>query len=704
MSFQVQFYLDGAWTTIDPARMGIKPGPIIERHLQEYYWTFFQPTVYDVQVYSYGTPIWIKDGAGDDAATLFRGFISMPDRNGSPGQEGITYRCETWWHLLRFETIKAGVLPRVVYNARTDDPQYDPARVDMTVGEILADLQTLVATALNVHTQKYLKLDWAGFDIPEAPNDLDVVPYKMIFDSSTIPDAIAQLMKWAPDAFLQIDRATGLCTFLRRGVAEVRNLTLDNFDEPDGAKPLSNIKIQPRLDNVVPRIKLQLPQQNEIIEAYLDVTQTTGTPDYIQGLPLTITQIDDLRFQLSHYPLTQSPEVINTGKYNISLSTGMITFQVHPSNFSVRYVAQTGLTTFDTGFGGTGYSDFNITAPIVERFLPDFPILTRRFYCMGVDADDPTWVFSADFAEAFPNSVDWPSMIGKTVTFTDEDGAVRGSSTIVAIQIRNFVFTLDESTVVASLLNLTGSTCNAIGFQLAAAVPDAVRGDILGIVTQDSTAAVEALADALWRALRDYHWAGDLPTLAWRPTLEIGNAVNLLNTRDPKMATMAEIIIELALDPFNQKTQIRLASNPYTSLDDLLGILRQKLPQQNFATGTAPAGGGGGDGKTKPHKHASSSDGGDTLTPKKYAMNGPTPVANQMLIGVNGVKITSTGITVGDPAGNRVEINYGGYINIIVAGKAIQMGNNGGALSMTIDGIEYLFDNAGTKYMGSKIR
>ncbi len=704
MSIRIQFYMSGAWTDISTAL--IEPGVVVERHMQEYYWTFRHRTPYDIQAFSWGTPVLVTDN--DDDGVIFRGFISQPDRSGATKEQGITYRCESFWYVAALSTMSYLGIPRVVYNARQDDPQHDPTRVRMTVGQILTDAASLVSAEISATATAYLGHSWAGLTIP---NNLDMIPAKQVLDGYNLPQLLKALAKLAPDAYLQINRDTGLFTLRRRSSATVYNLDMQNLDNPTDLVPVSGVRIQPRFDTVVPRYKLKFPNRVEYSEAYIDAALTTGTPDYLVGIPQTLTKVDEFRFKASNTPVSDIIEIVPGSPYKASLVAGMITFKYHPANFYLRYIAETSQILYDTGYGGTGYTDYSIAKPIYERYIDDFPKLTRNFYLLGPDHSDATWLLSGDFALEYSNPDDWPSLVGKTVTITG-----RGASTISQIAIHTFVFTSGEQATIQGIVGAI-STYNMVGIKLTAAITGAVRGDTLNIVVEDNTASVTALADSLWKAQRDVRWAGELPILDWHPELKIGDAVNLLNTNDIKMESMNENIIEIAFDLATQKTTITLAANPSSTLDDLLAILRQNLIPQKFTA----AGGGinsGGGGKLQAHKHDSADNGGTELKPKRFEMNSGVAGGDNEWVwgtGANQIKISTVNIlsvdysviTLGDTTGNYLQLFAGANprIRIHGGGKDLYLGvTDAAVLDLQLDGVGYMSTPASTRIMGAKVR
>ena len=251
---------------------------------------------------------------------------------------------------------------------------------------------------------------------------------------------------------------------------------------------------------------------------------------------------------------------------------------------------------------------------MLERWLDDFPVTTRRMQVGGIDETAPKWMFLVTFPEAFPWADLWPPLLGKTVTIPD-----KGASTIT--EIARHTFSLIIGGVEFPVLQ-------GIGLKLADAIPGAAVGDWAKIVTEDYTATVAALADSLWRATRDVRREGELPSLAWLPALEIGHRVNLANTADATLASMAEPIYELELHPLGT-TRLRLAMNRYYGLDDLLAALRNAITPQSFAASSAPGGGGSsgsGTGGVKKHQHHSDTDedGGDVLAPSRITVGTST--------------------------------------------------------------------------------
>lgn len=706
MSTRIEFYLQTpspGWQVIVPSEAGIVPGAIVETHLQQYSWSFKHKTLYDAQTYPFMTPVRITDIDADLVEqVMFRGWIATSPRRGSVADEGIQYQCEGFWSAVGRVTLKLDGVPFVVYNARSDDPQYDPDRQLMTVREIIEDMNDLCEAACSAEVLALMKVVWPGITVED---DLDIKPAKITFNAALINQSLAQLLTFAPDAFLEIDRDTGAFTIRRKGSATSHNLTLDSFgDVDDSITVIEEIQMVPRVDNVIPRLKLHYPVRNEYLEGYIDPDLVLGTPGYQTGVNQDIVALDDFRFQLSHYPLSQAPEIVGGGQYKVSLVKGIVTFKAHPSDFTARYFAQDSLTVYDTGYGGTGYDVWGVTSPIVERYMFDFPITTRAFYLLGVDPEAGSWLLSIDFAQAFSDSDLWPNLIGKAVTIPD-----RTASTIAEIAVHEFVFTGEEAIAIGSIIGVANSgalSLNCVGIRTAAEISGAVRGDQLGVTVEDATASVSALADAVWKYSRDVRWAGDIPTLRWMRSLKIGQGVNLLGTNEPKMATMSESIVSLSFDLVNERTIIRLAANPYTAFDDLLSIVRQAFPNESYLNSSTGSGGDGGGAKAdlKAHKHANSSDGGDELKPDSIAMGGASAPSDTIAVGANGVVINVTKIVIGNPTGQRTEISAGVISLVCADTKVIDIGNSSGVPQLRLDGIEYMFTASGTRYMGAKTR
>jgi len=446
---------------------------------------------------------------------------------------------------------------------------------------------------------------------------LDVIPPPIELEGRTLQDAISEALKWMPDAFLRIERETGRFRFARRSSTSVHTLyphAVSGAAESQAASnALAAIQLSPRLDLALPRIVLHHPIREETWECWHD-PEEPGTPDYLAGIPETVQQVDAMTFQLSQ-PVHQVIEVIGPSiPWSVSLANGTIAFRAPIKGFYIRYLAQTGVRTTDTQFGGTAYTDFAKDYGVLERWLDDFPVTTRRMQVGGIDETAPKWMFLVTFPEAFPWADLWPPLLGKTVTIPD-----KGASTIT--EIARHTFSLIIGGVEFPVLQ-------GIGLKLADAIPGAAVGDWAKIVTEDYTATVAALADSLWRATRDVRREGELPSLAWLPALEIGHRVNLANTADATLASMAEPIYELELHPLGT-TRLRLAMNRYYGLDDLLAALRNAITPQSFAASSAPGGGGSsgsGTGGVKKHQHHSDTDedGGDVLAPSRITVGTST--------------------------------------------------------------------------------
>lgn len=688
MNFKLDMYQDAAWATIPMIGAGIKPGQITEKHLSEYNFKFLHLCEFDDPVYSLDTPVrfYSQENDGDPWTLLFQGLIVHADRNGTPSREGIEYLCESFWYAAGLFTLKLNGIPRVVYNARRDDSQHDPDRFEMTVGEILADLVSLVEDDLSdwLTSKMHIAAAWPGLTVSQA---LDMVPPKLSFDAQSLQAAIVSVLKWAPDAHLRIDRATGQFVVERRASSAVHNLRLLNGDYPDDPTFVSNVKIDPRLDLALPRVKLYFPNRTEHIECYIDHTLTAGTPDAYIGVPESVTALDDLRFQVAHHPIHQLIQLDYGGEYEISYPSGIITFREHPANFFIRYIAEESQATYDSGLGGTSYTTYGREVPVFERYMQDFPVLARKFYLFGPDPSLATWLLSIPFGQAFPDPLHWPALLGKTVTI-----AGKGSSTIAEIAIHNFAF--------------SGGAINGVGIRLAAAIPDAEQGDMLDITTEDCTASITALADSLWKALRDVRWSGQIPALRWMPQLRIGDRINLLNTNDAALATFAEETCGLIFEPATEKTYISLGVSLWPDFENLLRIISEKLPPENFIQSGGGIGGGGGGGGMKVHKHDSSSsnDGGNELSPKRVTMGaGVTSEEDKIKVGLNGVTVSATEIVIGDLAGNYTRIRSGG-IEIVYEGKKIAIGVVNSVLDVVIESISYLFTHNNTRKLSAKVK
>jgi hypothetical protein len=329
--------------------------------------------------------------------------------------------------------------------------------------------------------------------------------------------------------------------------------------------------------------------------------------------------------------------------------------------------------------------------PVLERYLQDFPVLVRKFWLFGVDPADAHWLLSIVFAETFPDPLMWPALLGKTVTI-----AGKGASTIAEIAVHNFAF--------------SGGAYLAVGIRLAAAIPDAAQGDMPAITIEDNTASITALADSLWKALRDVRWDGEIPALRWMPELQIGQRINLLDTNDVKMAAMAETIQQLSFDPFTGKTLIQLAANPWLDLDSLLRVVSQALNPQRFNQSSTSGGGVSGGGGMKVHKHnaAGANVGGNELYPKRFCMGtGATLTDDEFRMGENGVRIaidSGTPIVVcGSETGDCAYLSSNG-LHVKLGSRHIYLGNIQGDFGFNIDGIEYLFTHAGIRKLSAKVK
>lgn len=689
----IKFFLQGQWQTINCAQRGIVPGLIVEKHLAEYQWSFRHVTKYDHREFALYTPIQILDGA----TMIFTGCVTKTETIGSPQTEGINYLVESWWYAITLFTLKLQGIPRVVFNARPDDPQYDSSRANQTVSQILATVLSIISeSGLNLQqlisawTVAHFGTAWGGFSIHDS---LDLIPPKTTFEAENLQQIIKSILKWAPDAGLQIDRTDGTFHFYRRASTTIHSITLNNFNNPADDTNLASIRINPRLDLVVPRIILYFPVREEFYECYRDHDLMPDEPEYLVNIPETVTALDDLRFQVSHMPIHEMIEIVGGGDFTFSQSSGIVTFKEHPASFYIRYVAEESQSSYDTGYGGNGYTDYGVERPIVERYLEDFPILIRKFYVL---ATDPNWILAISFGESYPDPDMWPEFIGKAISKVGG-----GSSTIAEIAVHQF-----DDINFNNFVSLLG-----LGIRSNADL-DLDQGEQIAITVEDRTAAVAALADGVWRALRDVRWDGELPTFRWMPELKIYDRINLLNTNDTKMATMQEVIQELNFDLNQERTRIIPAANPYLDLDDLLSIIRQKIPPQNFIPGNRGSGGDSG-GKMKVHKHnsASAEDGGNVLKPSKIAMAGATETTDEFRLGSttsNGIRAYIDGtlgpvIACGDPSGDYAIISKAGF-KVKYGAKTIVIGNIGSQLDIEIDGISYLFTHSSTRKLSAKVK
>ena len=190
---------------------------------------------------------------------------------------------------------------------------------------------------------------------------LDVIPPPIELEGRTLQDAISEALKWMPDAFLRIERETGRFRFARRSSTSVHTLyphAVSGAAESQAASnALAAIQLSPRLDLALPRIVLHHPIREETWECWHD-PEEPGTPDYLAGIPETVQQVDAMTFQLSQ-PVHQVIEVIGPSiPWSVSLANGTIAFRAPIKGFYIRYLAQTGVRTTDTQFGGTAYTDF----------------------------------------------------------------------------------------------------------------------------------------------------------------------------------------------------------------------------------------------------------------------------------------------------------------------------------------------------------
>jgi hypothetical protein len=705
VNVKLDLYQNSAWATVPYVGQGIIPGKVVERHLAEYSFRFFHLCPDDIQSIALDTPVrlYTQETAEDDWTLLFQGLVTDAPRSA----EGIEYVCESFWYAAALPTIKLNGKPRVVYNARVDDPQYDPARVNLTLAEILADVSSLVQSEMSAWLTGSMKTAaaWPGLNIALlagkiAAETLGQKPPKTVFDATKYQQALVTLMKWLPDAHLRIQRDTGAFHIERRELVTPQNITLRNWDDPPDPTNVANLNLNPRLDLAIPRIKLYFPKREEFWECYIDHDEYgTGTPSELTGMPESITKLSDLQYKVSNGAIYDLKEVYGGGQYNPSLSSGIITFRTKPVWFYVRYISESNYDPFDTGLGGTAYTEYGRTVPIVERYLEDFPVLVRKFWLYGVDPGDPTWLFSKVFAETYPDPLMWPQFLpanglpGKTVEI-----AGKGASTIAEIAYHTFTFSGGGGV----------ESWNAVGIRLAAAIDGAAQGDFLEITVEDNTTAVTALADALWKALRDVRWSGTIPAQRWMPWLEVDSRINLLNTNDPKLATFAEDIYELEFDLEEEETTIRIGPNNWPDISDLLRILLEKMDPQTFLqSGGASFVGGGGGGDMKEHKHdaAGQSAGGDKLHPKYLWGGGASEMGqDEIRWGENGFKVTATKVIFGNPTGTRIEINYLGVIAFYIGDKQMIFGNQEGTLGIRIDGIDYLFTHAEKRKLSAKVK
>jgi hypothetical protein len=703
MEIHLDLYQNSAWATVPYVGQGIIPGKVVERHLAEYSFKFFHLCPDDIQSIALDTPVrlYTRETAEDDWILLFQGLITDAPRSA----EGIEYVCESFWYAAALPTIKLNGKPRVVYNARVDDPQYDPARVNLTLAEILADVSSLVQSEMSAWLTGSMKTAaaWPGLSIALlagkiAAETLGQKPPKTVFDATKYQQALVTLMKWAPDAHLRIQRDTGAFHIERRELVTPQNITLKNWDDPPDPTYVGSLNLNPRLDLAVPRIKLYFPKREEFWECYIDHDQVTGTPSELTGMPESITKLSDLQYKVSNGAIYDLKEVYGGGQYNPSLSSGIITFRTKPVWFYVRYISESNYDPFDTGLGGTAYTEYGRTVPIVERYLEDFPVLIRKFWLYGVDPGNSTWLLSKVFAETYPDPLMWPQFLpanglpGKTVEI-----AGKGASTIAEIAYHTFTFSGGGGV----------ESWNAVGIRLAAAIDGAAQGDFLEITVEDNTTAVTALADALWKALRDVRWSGTIPAQRWMPWLEVDSRINLLNTNDPKLATFAEDIYELEFDLEEEETTIRIGPNNWPDISDLLRILLEKMDPQSFlqSGGSSFVGvGGGGDMKTHKHDAAGASAGGDELHPKYLYLGNAEKAEGEIRNGLNGTRMTSEGFIIGNyPNGDFTVINVDG-IQIRKNGKDIVLGVLGGDFEFYIDGLYYLFTHAEKRKLSAKVK
>ncbi len=696
MIFRIQFYLHGGWQTMDTAAEGISPGPIVERHLQEYTWSFRSVSAYDRPRWPKDTPVRLLTGDTESGlSTLFRGTISRDDRQGDSSAEGITYICESWWNAITKETLELNGIPRVTYNAREDDPLHDPDRRNKSVQEILEDVLALVIDTpktleekISEYTEAKFKQAWAGFAFDD---DLDVVPPRIAFDAKNLQEVIVELLKWMPDVYMTMNRDTGLFTFSRRSSLATRNLHLLNFDSQADPVPIESVRIRQRIDILVPRIILKFPNRVDYREAYIDSGAIVGTPDYLTGIPQTLIQLNDLQFQVTNPPLNQVFEVIGGGQYTVSLPSGILTFREKPTDFFVWYEAESSQTTYDTGFGGTGFDVLGIDKPVMRRYLGDFPIVTRKFWVLAIDGD---WLLAPAFGEMFPDPEMWPRLIGAAIS------KVGGPSATI-LEIANHQF---NSITLGSAVALLGVGIRASGLGLA-------PGDQVAVVVEDNTESITKMADSFWKALRDIRYAGEIPAFRWMPELKLGERVNLINTHDPVLANMQESIFSLEFSPVGLKTQITLFDNPHLELDDLLRLVREKLGNTSYSPSSFIGGSGGAGGTSqgalRVHRHntQSAQDGGDILEPRQIAQSGATGADGEYRNGTlgTGVRIKNDALLIGDINGNYTQIREFG-IEIKKDGKKIVIGVIGGILEIEIDGIAYLFDHDSKRKLSAKVR
>lgn len=209
----------------------------------------------------------------DDGTTVFLGDVLSRDQAGNPGQETITYHCSGLRARARLVWAERDGIPRLTYNLRQEDEERDDAFVDMTVGEIIADLFDTHDTLLrdagaapavgNIYTQ----------------NDLDAmtaVPGPLQLDTQNFDEAIQAVLRTQPQFRYVIDANTQRWTFFRPADSALATYTptYNSTADPD-SRPLSSL-VSPSLgDGRYTAVRIVGAREPTCITLYLSNNELT---------------------------------------------------------------------------------------------------------------------------------------------------------------------------------------------------------------------------------------------------------------------------------------------------------------------------------------------------------------------------------------------------------------------------------------------
>jgi hypothetical protein len=167
-----------------------------------------------------------------DGTVRFRGRVKRIDLDGVPNAERVVYTCLGLRELAKSVTVHDPTygFPRVVFNAPADDDDYDAARSDQTVGEIIEwlfdqhvdELRALGIVAASPATG-YVQADLDA---------LSVVPPKVVFDSQDFDAALADLMDFQRGYRFIADPATQTFRFKKVATLSTATITYNSSDKP----------------------------------------------------------------------------------------------------------------------------------------------------------------------------------------------------------------------------------------------------------------------------------------------------------------------------------------------------------------------------------------------------------------------------------------------------------------------------------------